>query len=308
VSIITLSKVAAAVDLKRVPSGLEINPARGREGCLEASHTVTRYILQELKVSPNLARVVSGQETISAFVPQTPGEEDSSTMRVLAIEDYLIYPVSPILRGWSLVHPSWIEVPADVLTQNQEQPDTLDWRIMAVYNVDLYHQQKHLIFPLYETILLGIQTCLFDRLQFEMRSLYSLYLAIEGRSTEVDSSQMVEVEYLARPALYLLNRVLPALSPNGSEIVSETFLSGHLITAETVQLEYNYMSSNWSVFYRGGKKWEAINPIAPGEDPTPQLLTRRDFLNVYYQAAAAIIARKIHEVQKKITQYKLKSG
>ncbi|HEY9087619.1 MAG TPA: hypothetical protein VIO36_05580 [Anaerolineaceae bacterium] len=305
-SIIPLSNVAAYLDLKRTPAGLEINASRGQSGCLEAALTVARFFLGELQVSPSLARIVTGQEGAMVFTLAEPGASQEQAV-VLALEDYLIYPVSQILRGWSLVHPTWVEVPVDVRSQNPAQNDALEWRVMAEYNIDLYRQEKDLCYPLYETILMGIQACLFDRLQLEMHSLYSLYLEIEGKSNEIDDGRLVELEFLARPAMYLLNRVIPALSPKGTDIITETYLNGHLVTGENVQFEFNYMSANWAVYYRNGKKWETIPHGPEASMPPLPLIARREFLSVFYDAAAFILARKLHEIQKRIYRYKLKA-
>lgn len=306
-SVIPLSMVAAYLDLKRTPAGLEINTARGRNGCLEAALAVARFFLNELQVSPHLARMVTGREGAMVFAADAPDITRRDQITLLALEDYLVYPVSPILSGWSLVHPSWVEVPADVRSQNPAQNDALEWRVVAEYNIDLYRQSKELTYPLFETILMGIQACVFDRLQLEMHSLYGLYLEIEGKSNEVDGGRLVELEYLARPATYLLNRVIPALSPRGTEIVTETYLNGHLVTGEMVQFEYNFLSANWTAYFRSGKKWKPLPHVTSAEFPGLSFITRREFLTVFYEAAAAILAYKLHEIQKRIYQYKLKA-
>ncbi len=307
---IPLSSVASFVELKRVPSGLEINPARGREGCLQAAEMLARFFLQELKVSPNLARVVHGVENSLLFMPAS--EDHQANLRdlkpALVIEDYLIFPVSPILRGWSLVHPNWVEIAIpDMSYENPETPEAVKWLVVAEYRLDTYHEAKELAFPLYETILYGIQSCLMERLQFEARSLYSLYLDIQGHSTDVDTGGHIELEYLARPAMKLLCHLLPCLNPSGNEVSSETYDSGHLVTSDMVQFEHRYTTSTWDVYYRAGKKWDAVTPRAENMPPFYDLLARRDFLSVYYQSAAAILGRRLSEIQKKIIRYKLKA-
>lgn len=301
----SIADVAACIDLKRTPAGLEIKTARGLVGCVDAAYTVMRYFLQELGVSPNLARIVTGEQASILVLPdESLSEQDA---RILAIEDYLIYPISPILRGWGVIHPEWIEIPMDVYSQKQNRAEMTEGRVVPTYSIDLYRGEKDLTFPLFETILLGIQTCLSDRLNLEMRSLYGLYLEIEGRSTEVDSEKQVEMECLGRPAMYLLNRVLPVLSPNGNEVISEYYRNGCLITGESVQFEYDTLTSGWRVYYRSGKKWLLLNAPTSGESVAQQLITRRDFRTVYLRAAANIVERKLHEIQKKIYTYKLKS-
>lgn len=297
--------VAACVDLKRTPSGLEINPTRGHAGCVDAAYTVMRYFLREMGISPGMARIISGEKASIMVLPDESLREYEA--RILAIEDYLIYPVSPILRGWSVIHPEWIEIPLDVFSKNQGLPETTEGRVVPMYSIDLYRQEKDLTFPLYETVLLGIQTCLSDRLNLEMRSLYGLYLELEGRSAEVDSEKLTELEFLGRPAMYLLNRILPVLSPKREEVICENYRNGCLITGESVQFEYDALTSAWRVYYRSGKKWQPLNTAASGESATLHMITRRDFRTVFMQAAAAIVERKLHEIQKKIYTYKLKA-
>lgn len=302
----SIADVAAYVDLKRTPAGLEINSARGFYGCIDAAYTVARYLLQELRVSPNLARIVTGEEAAVLVVPEECLGDDES--RILAIENYLIYPVSPMLHGWSVIHPEWVEIPMDVYSQNHSLTDPSEGRVVPMYSIELYRQEKDLIFPLYESVLLGIQACLADQLNLEMRSLYGLYLELEGRSTDLDNEKMVEMEYLGRPAMYLLNRIIPGLSSKGSDVICENFRDGCLITGESVQFEYSALTSAWRGYYRNGKKWQALNTGVAGESRLLQLIARRDFRTVFMQAAAAIVERKLHEIQKTIYTYKLNSG
>ncbi len=303
----TIQDVAAYVDLKRTPAGLEINTARGNAGCVDAAFTVAQYFLTELGISPGMARILEGEEAATVVVPDLSLWGDEA--RILAIEEYVIFPVTPPLRGWSVVHPMWIELPMDVYSSSLSAADTSEGRVIPSYSIESYSYQKEVTFPLYETVLLGIQTCLTDRLNLEMRSLYGLYLELEGRSIEFNREKLLEREYLARPAMYLLSRIIPVLSPKGYEVkVCEGFRNGCLISGESVQFEYDMLSSTWSVYYRNGKKWQPLNITAAGESPALDMMIRRDFRTVFMHAAAAIVERKLHEIQKKIYTYKLKTA
>lgn len=303
----TIQDVAACVDLKRTPAGLEINTVRGNAGCVDAAFTVAQYFLTELGISPGMARILEGEEAANVVIPDLSLWGDEA--RILAIEEYVIFPVTPPLRGWSVVHPMWIELPMDVYSNNSGAADTSEGRMVPAYSIESYSYQKEVTFPLFETVLLGIQTCLSDRLNLEMRSLYGLYLELEGRSTEVNQEKLLEREYLAKPAMYLLNRILPVLSPKGYDVkVCEGFRNGYLISGESVHFEYDMLSSTWSVHYRNGKKWQPLNINAAGESPALNMMIRRDFRTVFMIAAAAILEQKLHEIQKEIYTYKLKAA
>ena len=56
------------------------------------------------------------QEAATVVVPDLSLWGDEA--RILAIEEYVIFPVTPPLRGWSVVHPMWIELPMDVYSSS----------------------------------------------------------------------------------------------------------------------------------------------------------------------------------------------
>jgi len=120
----TIQDVAAYVDLKRTPAGLEINTARGNAGCVDAAFTVAQYFLTELGISPGMARILEGEEAATVVVPDLSLWGDEA--RILAIEEYVIFPVTPPLRGWSVVHPMWIELPMDVYSSSFSRLNSME--------------------------------------------------------------------------------------------------------------------------------------------------------------------------------------
>jgi hypothetical protein len=299
---ICLTEVASLVDLNCRKNGISINSLLGIESSIQAGLTLAQYFFQEIGLSQSIAHIVPGEVEPNGLFSPAEGENPKSNYRVLVIDDSLIVPVDGQRGKWCLVRPNWLDIPI-----SHAPPGSIDLesfakaptRVMPMYEVDLYFDEHHLHYPLYDLILISIQDHLMDRLHHEMQGLLSRYVNILASPEITDEGWAEELE-LAAPALIAMNTVLPCLRRFTDDIRFEPFRTGESFMNDSLMFRHSLLTRTWSVYFRSNSGWEEIDPILPNPPPFTKLLGRRDFTSVLYHSAPMIFARVLKEIEKHI--------
>lgn len=291
-----LKAVTNWVSLKRAKNGLYINPARGPWGCLSAAVTVAQYFLKELGLSPNIARRLEGRlnreemlfETTSSFaVPPN--------IWVIAIDHIIVFPVDDRPSSWKVVQPDWIYAPI-----NLDEP--LKTVVLPIYNIRPSLSREQLPLPLYDAVLLALQTHLYECFRREMQSIAAKYFQVVALPE--NEEEVVEMQDLVLPAMRALVDLLPCLKgADQGEIRYVTDRATVGAVSGDILFRKNVATSLWSCYYHTNR-WQELDPITHTSPSVPHLLFRRDFSAVLMQSVAILLARKFKEIEREIVKAK----
>lgn len=257
---------------------------------LTAGLAVARFFLQELGLSRDIARLMNVLKASQThwYEPLMVCSEPPDRVG-LAVEHFALFSLDEEPHRWMVSNPHWISVPS--ADKNE------DAAVLPFYQVHLSPEPSEQYYPLYNAILFALQLYLFECLRGELHGVESDYL--RRLSLADDEDDLMEVQFLAKPALSALVKNLPSLRslPYKDVMIDQAGREISLLCGQVI-FRKNTGTGIWTSYYQGPGGWKQVNPLVPEPAPASQILSRRDFLTYFYQVAVILAERKIYEIEK----------